>query len=81
MKDYEFAGKVVLVTGGTGGLGIEVSHVFLKANALLGITYNSDNSLQRLYARFGDLSKNVFSIKKDLTKENDVNSLISDVVK
>ena len=80
MKDYDFAGKIVLVTGGTGGLGMEVSHAFLKANASLGITYNSDNSLQRLYSKYGDLSKNVFSIKKDLKKEEDVQSLISDIV-
>ncbi len=80
MKDYDFTEKVVLVTGGTGRLGIEVCHAFLKAHASLGITYNSDNSLQRL-SKYGDLSKNVFSIKKDLTKEEDVKNLISDIVK
>lgn len=81
MKDYDFTGKVVLVTGGTGGLGTEVCLAFLRANASLGITYHSDNSLQRLGSKFGDLSKNVFPIKKDLKKEEDVQSLISDLVK
>jgi len=81
MKDYDFAGKVALVTGGTGGLGTEVSLAFLGAKASLAITYNSDNSLQKFNSMVGDMSKNVFSIKKDLRKEEDVKSLISDIVK
>ena len=81
MKDYDLAGKVALVTGGTGGLGTEVSLAFLGAKASLAITYNSDNSLQKFNSMVGDMSKNVFSIKKDLRKEEDVKSLISDIVK
>ncbi len=81
MKDYDFAGKVVLVTGGTGGLGTEVCLAFLRTNVSLGITYHSDNSLQRLNSKLGDLAKNVFPIKKDLKKEEDVQYLISDLVK
>jgi NAD(P)-dependent dehydrogenase (short-subunit alcohol dehydrogenase family) len=80
MKDYDFAGKVVLVAGGTGGLGTEVCLAFLRANASLGITYHSDNSLQRLNSKLGDLAKNVFPIKKDLKKEDDVQRMISDLV-
>jgi len=81
MKDCDFAEKVVLVTGGTGGLGTEVSLAFLRANASLAITYNSDNSLQRFDSKLGNLSKNVFPIKKDLRKEENVQSLVSDIVK
>jgi NAD(P)-dependent dehydrogenase (short-subunit alcohol dehydrogenase family) len=80
MKDYDFAGKVVLVTGGTGGLGTEVCIAFLRAKASHGITYHSDKSLQRLNSKLGDLAKNVFPIKKDLKKEEDVRNLISDLV-
>jgi NAD(P)-dependent dehydrogenase (short-subunit alcohol dehydrogenase family) len=81
MNDYNFDGKVVLVTGGTGGLGTEVCLAFLRANASLGVTYHSDSSLQRLNSNLGDLAKNVFAIKKDLRKEEDVKNLVSDLVK
>jgi NAD(P)-dependent dehydrogenase (short-subunit alcohol dehydrogenase family) len=81
MKDYDFAAKVVLVTGGTGGLGTEVCLAFLRANASLGITYHSDNSLQRLNSKLSSLAKNVFPIKKDLKKEEDVQNLVSDLIK
>lgn len=81
MKDYDFTGKVALVTGGSGGLGTEVCLAFLRANASIGTTYHSDNSLQKLNSKFGDLMKNVLPVKKDLKKEDDVKSLVSDVVK
>ena len=81
MNDYNFDDKVVLVTGGTGGLGTEVCLAFLRSNASLGVTYHSDSSLQRLNSKLGSLAKNVFAIKKDLKNEEDVISLVSDLVK
>ena len=78
--DYDFKDKVVLVTGGTGGLGQEVCHAFLKAGALLATTYHSDNSIPLLQSKLGSL-ENVFLIKKDLRNEEDVSSLVSDVTK
>jgi len=80
MKNYDFTGKIALVTGGTGGLGSEVTLAFLGANASVAITYNSDNSMKRLETKIGTNSKNIFSIKKDLKKEDNVQNLVSDVV-
>ena len=81
MKDYDFSGKVVLVTGGTGALGSEVCHAFLKAGALLATTYVVDSEIPGLESKIGDLKKNIFLIKKDLANEKDVQALVSDVVK
>ncbi len=81
MKDYDFSGKVVLVTGGTGALGREVCHAFLKAGALLATTYVIDSEIPVLESKIGDLKKNIFLIKKDLGNEKDALALVSDVVK
>lgn len=78
--NYDFKDKVVLVTGGTGGLGQEVCLAFLKAGALLATTYHSDNSIPLLQSKLGSLEK-VFLIKKDLRNEEDVRNLVSDVTK
>ena len=78
--NYDFKDKVVLVTGGTGGLGQEVCLAFLKAGALLATTYHSDNSIPMLQSKLGSLEK-VFLIKKDLRNEEDVWNLVSDVTK
>ncbi len=81
MKDYDFTGKVVLVTGASGGLGIEVGHAFLKTGASLVLTYNSDNSLQLLHSKMGPTLKNVFLLRGDFKKEEDTKILVSEAVK
>lgn len=81
MKDYDFAGKVVLVTGGSGGLGIEVGHAFLKTGASLVLTYYSDDSLQLLQSKIGASLKNVFLLRGDFKREEDAKTLVSEVVK
>lgn len=79
MRDYDFTGKVVLVSGGTGALGSEVSLAFLKANASVAITYLHDD--QTLKSKLGNLIKNAFLIKADLGQEEQVKKTISEIVK
>ncbi len=81
MKDYDFTGKVVLVTGASGGLGIEVGHAFLKTRASLVLTYYSDNSLSFLQSKLGSSLKNVFLLRGNFTKEEDAKTLVNEVVK
>ena len=81
MKDHDFSGKVVLVTGGSGGLGTEVCVTFLKAGASLAATYHSSNSGTFLQTKLGNFMKDVFLIKKDLAKEQDAKTLVLEVSK
>ncbi|MDE1829625.1 MAG: SDR family oxidoreductase [Thaumarchaeota archaeon] len=76
----DFAGKVVLVTGSSGALGIDVGQAFLKTGASLILTYFSDSSLPLLQKICGT-SKNLFLLRGDFKKEEDVKTLISEVVK
>ncbi len=80
MKDYDFSGKVVLVTGGSGGLGIDVGQTFLKTGASLVLTYYSDSSLPLLQKICGT-SKNIFLLRGDFKKEDDAKTLVSEVIK
>jgi NAD(P)-dependent dehydrogenase (short-subunit alcohol dehydrogenase family) len=81
MKDYDFEGKVVLVTGGTGALGREVSLAFLKSNAVAAITHVIDKEIPQLESKLGDLMKNVILIKADISDEQQITKTVSDVVK
>ena len=46
--NIEFAGKVVLVAGGTGGLGKSVSLAFLEAGATVAVTYRKTEEFAAL---------------------------------
>ena len=81
MKNYDFQGKVVLVTGGTGGLGREVSMSFLKSNADVVITHVSDRDMPQLESTLGDLMKKVMLVKTDISDEAQVEKAVSDIVK
>lgn len=75
-----FAGKVVLVTGSSGALGIDVGQTFLNTGASLVLTYYSDSSLPLLQKICGT-SKNLFLLRGDLKKEEDVKTLVSETVR
>lgn len=80
MDNFDFSGKVVLVTGSSGGLGTEVARAFLKAGASIALTYYSSDSLQSLQKICG-MTKNAFLLRGDFTKEDDVKTLVSEAVK
>lgn len=80
MGNFDFSGKVVLVTGSSGGLGTEVARAFLKAGASVVLTYYSSDSLQSLQKICG-MAKNTFLLRGDFTKEDDVKVLVSEAVK
>ena len=80
-KDYDFEGRVVLITGGSGALGSEVSLAFLKSNAVAAITHHGDKEILQLQSKLGDLMKNVLLIKADVSDEQQITKIVSDVVK
>jgi NAD(P)-dependent dehydrogenase (short-subunit alcohol dehydrogenase family) len=81
MKDYDFEGKTVLITGGTGALGREVSLAFLQSNAAAAITHVTDKEIPQLESTLGDLMNKVILLKADIGDEQQVKKMVSDVVK
>ena len=79
--EYDFSGKVVLMPGGTGALGREVSLAFLKAKAFAIITYVLDDEVNQIKSKLGELEKNAILLKVDLTDSIQVQKLVSDVLK
>lgn len=81
MKDYDFEGRVVLITGGTGALGREVSMAFLKSNSFVAITYHSDKEISQLESKLGNLMKNAILIQADIGDEQQIKKTVSDIIK
>ena len=76
----EFSGRVVLVAGGTGGLGRAVSLAFLSAGDHVAVTYRNDDELATLSAAAGENVSRLSGHKIDVTLETDVRDLVSGLV-
>ncbi|HEX4593232.1 MAG TPA: SDR family NAD(P)-dependent oxidoreductase [Bryobacteraceae bacterium] len=74
-----FAGKVVLVAGGTGGLGRAVSLAFLAEGADVIVTYRNDQEFAGLMGAAGSDASRVAGRRTDVTDEAAVDQLIGGI--
>lgn len=75
MITYNFTEKIVVVTGGTRGIGRGVTESFLKAGARVIATYASNDEAAKLFkAELGDMGEFLELRKFDVSKEEEVTS-------
>jgi len=78
--NVSFAGKVVLVAGGTGGLGRAVSLAFLKEGAKTVVTYRKDEEFAELRKAAGETLSLLEGHRLDVTDEDAVGQFVNQVV-
>jgi NAD(P)-dependent dehydrogenase (short-subunit alcohol dehydrogenase family) len=74
------AGKVVLITGGTGALGRAVTQSFVEGGAQVAVTYVVDAEVPECQACLGPLAHAPIFAKADVTKEVEVRHAVQTVV-
>jgi len=78
MKDlFDLTGKVALVTGGTHGIGMAIGIILGKAGAKVCVNDIQDEKLELCRAGFKKQGLDVFTLKFNVTDENDVDKGIS----
>jgi NAD(P)-dependent dehydrogenase (short-subunit alcohol dehydrogenase family) len=76
----KFDGKVVLVAGGTGGLGRAVSLAFLKEDAAVAVTYRKQEELDALKIAAGKNGSRLEGHAVDVTDEAAVRQLVEKII-
>ncbi len=76
----DFAGRVVLVAGGTGGLGRAVSLAFLAEGAAVTVTYRNDAEFAGLQRDAGAAASTLEGHRVDVTDERAVSELVDGIV-
>jgi NAD(P)-dependent dehydrogenase (short-subunit alcohol dehydrogenase family) len=76
-----FSGKTAIVTGGTGALGSECVKQLLELNLNVAIPYTSEQSLSKASGGVQHPSRNVLTLRTDLTKQNEVRGFVASVLK
>jgi NAD(P)-dependent dehydrogenase (short-subunit alcohol dehydrogenase family) len=76
----DFADKVVVVAGGTGGLGNAVSHAFLEEDAKVVVTYRKEDKFAALKQAAGAKANALEGFAVDVTDEGATSELIGGVL-
>ena len=81
--EYDFSGKVVLVTGSSGGLGSTIAREFAKRGATLVITGRNNEAIQKVVGECNSLSPNsaeAFGYVADVTNKESLTCLVGSVI-
>ncbi|SRR6266852_2025819 len=78
--DARFDGRVVLVAGGTGGLGRAVTLAFLEAGARVVVTYRAQEQFEALKRAAGTAGSGFEAHSVDVTDEAAVRQLVEKVL-
>jgi NAD(P)-dependent dehydrogenase (short-subunit alcohol dehydrogenase family) len=75
-----FQNSLVIVTGGTGGLGRAVSQAFQAEGAVVIVTYHSEQEFEELKRDIGAASDRLEGSRVDVTNEAATNKFVEDVI-
>lgn len=78
-RRYDFQDKVVLITGGSRGLGLVMAREFARQGALLAICARDREELRRAKEDLEEIGAEVFDAICDIRYQSEVERLVSDV--
>lgn len=78
-KPYDFEGKVVLITGGSRGLGLAMARKLAAEGAKIAICARDVDEVFRAQAQLENISPEIFGVPADITDRTQANRMIKSV--
>lgn len=78
-KKYSFQNRVVLITGGSRGLGLVLARQFASQGARIAICSRNEAELKKAESQIKDITSEVLTVKTDLTIQEQILHLVTRV--
>src|SRR5262245_37545910 len=79
-KRHRFTDKVVVITGGSRGLGLEIARRFAREGARLAICTRTQEDLDRAAEELSEAGSEVFAVACDITQHREATGFIEKVI-
>ena len=81
LTKFNLSGKVILITGSSRGLGLELARQLTMKGARLAICARTEEHLEKARTELAGMGGDVIALPVDLTSRSEVKKLVGDVVK
>ena len=80
MKCFDLTGKVAIITGGNGGLGLGIAKGLASEGCSVVLVGRNQEKIDRAVAELSALDAKAIGVKADVSKEDDVNRMVAETV-
>ncbi|CAM9754771.1 unnamed protein product, partial [Phaeothamnion confervicola] len=77
---FDLTGKVAIVTGGNGGLGLGIARGLARAGAAVAIVGRNQEKLDKAYENLKGIGPKILRVRADVSVEDDVHRMVKETV-
>ncbi|RLA54721.1 MAG: 2-deoxy-D-gluconate 3-dehydrogenase [Gammaproteobacteria bacterium] len=81
MKFFDLTGKVAIITGGNGGLGLGIAKGLAKEGCAVSLVGRNQDKIDKAVAEMEALGAKAIGVQCDVSKEDDVNRMVEETAK
>ena len=80
MKCFDLTGKVAIITGGNGGLGLGIAKGLASEGCAVALVGRNQDKIDKAVAEMTELGAKAIGVQADVSKEADVNRMVAETV-
>lgn len=80
MKCFDLTGKVAIITGGNGGLGLGIAKGLASEGCAVALVGRNQDKIDKAVAEMKELGAKAIGVQADVSKEDDVNRMVAETV-
>jgi 2-deoxy-D-gluconate 3-dehydrogenase len=80
VKCFDLTGKVAIITGGNGGLGLGIAKGLASEGCAVALVGRNQEKIDKAVTEMKEIGATAIGVKADVSKEDDVNRMVAETV-